>query len=169
MTLDERLSRLESAKRLNKIPVEKDNINIIFIKANRAYLFADSLITSGYKNNYNFDNRIFLILYDAIRLGFVSLLMLYGYKTNSTGGAHSYAFDFGKDILIEELNKTNKDEEESDNIKSIYRRINKIIQDRNDDMYEPIDDIISRTDLTALMKDINYLLSKIKNVIDNYK
>ena len=70
---------------------------------------------------------------------------------------------------MKNLKKNNRDEEELDNIKNTIRRIDKIVEKRNDDLYTPINAIISRTDLTTLITDTKFLLDKTGEVIENYK
>jgi len=70
---------------------------------------------------------------------------------------------------LKNLKKNNRDEEELDNIKNTTKRIEKIVQERNDDLYTPIISIISRTDLTTLITDTKFLLDKTGEVIENYK
>ena len=168
MTLRDNLSNLESLKKLGRIPIDKENVEKIFAKASKAYRFSNVLIDSTFKDTYDYDNIIFLNIYNALKYGFTSLLRLYGYKTKSTGGNY-LIFSLGKDILIEEFKKNNRDEEELDNIKNTIRRINKIVEKRNDDLYTPIISMISRTDLTTLITDTKFLLDKTGEVIENYK
>jgi len=169
MTLRDNLSNLESLKKLGRIPIDKENVEKIFAKASKAYRFSNVLIDSTFKDTYDYDNIIFLNIYNALKYGFTSLLYLYGYKTKSTGGGNYYTFSLGKEILIEEFKKNNRDEEELDNIKNTTKRIEKIVQERNDDLYTPINAIISRTDLTTLITDTKFLLDKTGEVIENYK
>ena len=70
---------------------------------------------------------------------------------------------------MKNLKKNNRDEEELDNIKNTIRRIDKIVEKRNDDLYTPIISMISRTDLTTLITDTKFLLDKTGEVIENYK
>jgi len=169
MTLRDNLSNLESRKKLDIIPIVKKNVEKIFTKAMNAYRFSNIAINSTFKDTYDYDNRIFLNTYDALKYGFTSLLYLYGYKTKSTGGGNYLTFALGKDILIEEFKKINRDEEELNNIKNAIKRIDKIVQERNDDLYTPINVEISRTDLTTLITDTKFLLDKTGKVIENYK
>ena len=104
MTLRDNLSNLESLKKLGRIPIDKENVEKIFTKASKAYRFSNVLIDSTFKDTYDYDNRIFLNTYDALKFGFISLLRLYEYKTKSTGGNY-LIFSLGKDILIEEFKK----------------------------------------------------------------
>ena len=168
MTLRDNLSNLESEKKLTRIPANKEEVEKIFKKAINAYKFSEATINSAFKDTYDYDNRIFLNTYDALKFGFISLLRLYEYKTKSTGGNY-LIFSLGKDILIEEFKKNNRDKEKLDNIKNTIRRIDKIVEKRNDDLYTPIISIISRTDLTTLITDTKFLLDKTGEVIENYK
>jgi len=104
MTLRDNLSNLESEKKLTRIPANKEEVEKIFKKAINAYKFSEATINSAFKDTYDYDNRIFLNTYDALKFGFISLLRLYEYKTKSTGGNY-LIFSLGKDILIEEFKK----------------------------------------------------------------
>jgi hypothetical protein len=165
MSLKNRLNNLEQSNKIEHIPISKINVERFFDKANKACRFSKNAISS-YKDYFEYDNNIFTSLYDVIRMGFTSLLALYGYKTKTSGGNHYLTFEIAPDILKEELIK-NYTEYDLNKIDKALKRISCIVSKRNSAQYDPIDNIISRTDLIFLLADIEFLLKEIGLVILN--
>ena len=162
MTIQEKLASL-GPEIMEEIPVTKENIFGFF---NNAEKFLDFSRFNIKQHKSDWENQIFTILYNAMHLGFTSLLALYGYKTTSAGGHHINTFGFGGEILIKETDKIVKDIEIKDKIRNRHSRIERIIKDRKQILYDASSAEISRTDLLSMFNDVEYLLNRIKIVIN---
>ena len=165
LSLKERLKNTANAKRLEIIPVNISNVNSFFTKASKSFRFAKYSI-EGYKDMFDYDNDIFTNFYDSLRMACLSLLTLYGYKTKTAGGHHYLTLTFGPEILIEELSKLNNDKIDIPKIDMAIKRAQKTSSSRSSALYDPVDDIISRTDLKTFCSDIELILKYTGMVID---
>lgn len=168
LPLKERLKNISTAKRLEIIPINMDNVNRFFVKASRSFRFAKFAI-EGYKNRFDFDNDIFTNFYDSLRMAYLSLLTMYGYKTKTTGGHHYLTMTLGPEILIEELNKLNDEEINISKIDKAIKRSQKTSSSRSSALYDPVDDVISRTDLKTFRDDIALMIKYTGVVIEKNK
>lgn len=139
------LQRLINEGKIEKINTTINEAKVKKERAFKAYRFSyKNLELSGYESN------VYANIYDSIRIGCESILLLYGYKVRKGEGHHSIIIEAAKELMRGELQNE-------------FSRIQRMRRRRHDIEYGYAE--VSRTDMIQAAKDAKKLLQKIDKLI----
>lgn len=143
------LLELLNNEQIEKISINLSDVELRFDKAQRIFSFAKKNMVG---DNASDADIIYTNLYDAIRIGCETILLLYGYRVRKSSEGHHYiAINAASELMVGRL-------------ESEFQRIQKMRQKRNRFDYGNLNSI-SEIELRQAMVDADTLLKEISKLI----